>query len=288
MRVLISGAIGRPLLRSLIANGHAVFALARTPQSAGAVGELGAEPVIADALDAAAVKTEIARIRPDAVINELTALLRRYTAAEMKAAAETDNRVRITGNANLLAALPDGGVSRYVLQSSGFWYAPGGGLADESESFAFDASPAVAAGARRYAELEAAAAATPQITLVVMRYGFFYGPGTWFSSDGDIGGQVRQRQVRLSVMAKVCGVGCTSMTLPRRRRPHSNAHPAPTTSSTATRRRRAAGSRPSPLQWARPHPSKSPSRKRSQRSAPMPSITRPRCAAPRTKRPAAS
>ena len=89
--------------------------------------EIGAEPVIADALDAAAVKAAVGRIRPDAVINELTSLPRHYTPAEMKAAAERDRKVRVEGNINLLAALRDAGVRRYLLQSSGFWYAPGAG-----------------------------------------------------------------------------------------------------------------------------------------------------------------
>jgi hypothetical protein len=46
--------------------------------------------VIADALDAVAVKTAVGRIQPDAVINELTSLPGRYTPAEMKAAAERE------------------------------------------------------------------------------------------------------------------------------------------------------------------------------------------------------
>ncbi|MFZ1885413.1 MAG: hypothetical protein WAU53_17895 [Rhodoplanes sp.] len=54
--------------------------------------EIGAEPVIADAPDAAAVKAAVGRIRPDAVINELTSLPRYYTPAEMKAAAERDRK----------------------------------------------------------------------------------------------------------------------------------------------------------------------------------------------------
>ena len=84
---------------------------------------------------------------------------------------------------------------RYLLQSSAYWYAPGNGLADESAPFAFDASPAVAAGTRRYAEMEAAASGTPGIEFVALRYGFFYGPGTWFSSDGDMGEQTRGQLV---------------------------------------------------------------------------------------------
>jgi hypothetical protein len=65
--------------------------------------EIGAEAVIADALDAAAVKAAVGRIRPDAVINELTSLPRHYTPAEMEAAAERDREVRVEGNINLLA-----------------------------------------------------------------------------------------------------------------------------------------------------------------------------------------
>ena len=67
MRILIagaSGAIGRPLVRRLRANQHEVCALTRSPDSAPPLKEIGAEPVIADALDAAAVKAAVGRIRP--------------------------------------------------------------------------------------------------------------------------------------------------------------------------------------------------------------------------------
>ena len=197
MRLMIAGAtgaIGRPLIRCLRERGHAVFALARSPESARAVAASGAEPVIADALDAAAVKAALVQVRPEAVINELTSLPRHYTAAEMAAAAERDRKVRVEGNTNLLAALRGAGVHRYLLQSSGFWYAPGEGLADEGEPFAYAASPAVAAGSRLYAELERTAASAG-IDFVALRYGFFYGPSTWFTANGDIGDQVRRRQV---------------------------------------------------------------------------------------------
>ena len=132
MRILIAGAsgtIGRALVRRLRANQHEVFALTQSRDSATVLKEIGAEPVIADALDAAAVKAAVGQFWPDAVINELTSLPRHYTAAEMKAAAERDHKVRVEGNINLLAVLRDAGVRRYLLQSSGFWYAPGSGLA---------------------------------------------------------------------------------------------------------------------------------------------------------------
>jgi nucleoside-diphosphate-sugar epimerase len=196
MRILIagaSGAIGRALVRRLRVNQHEVFALTQSRDSAGVLKEIGAEPVIADALDAAAVKAAVGQIRPDAVINELTSLPRHYTPAEMKAAAERDRKVRVEGNLNLLAALRDSGVRRYLLQSSGFWYAPGAGLADESVSFISSASPGVEANARMYMALEARASATPGIEFVALRYGFFYGPGTWYTREA--GDQVRQQQV---------------------------------------------------------------------------------------------
>jgi hypothetical protein len=77
MKVLIagaSGAIGRPLIRCVRENRHAVTALVRSSESSRTVAEAGAESVVADALDAAAVQEAVVRVRPDAVINELTAM----------------------------------------------------------------------------------------------------------------------------------------------------------------------------------------------------------------------
>jgi nucleoside-diphosphate-sugar epimerase len=81
-----------------------------------------------------------------------------------------------------------------VRQSIAFWAIPGPGLADEETPLAFDASPAVAADARVVAELEHRLLGTPNIEGIVLRYGFFYGPGTWFNLDGDVARQVRQQQ----------------------------------------------------------------------------------------------
>jgi len=198
MRILIagaSGAIGQALVPRLITRHHDVFAMTSSGDSVPALKEMGAEPVVGNALDAAAVTAAVGRIRPDAVINELTSLPRHYTPAELKAAAERDRKVRVEGNMNLLAAFRDAGVRRYLLQSSGFWYAPGAGLADESVPFISSASPAVEAGARTYMELEARASATSGIEFVALRYGFFYGPRTWYTPEGDMGEQVRQQQV---------------------------------------------------------------------------------------------
>jgi len=191
-----TGAIGRALIKSLTLAGHTTFGMVRSQSSTASLSDSGAEFVIADALDAQSVRAAVARVRPDVIINELTSLPKHYTPTDMKAPAERDARVRLEGNKNLIAGAQQTGVRRFLVQSAGFWYAPGKGLADEGERFAYGASPAVAAGSQRYAELEAMTLGRTEFEVsVALRYGFFYGPGTWFMSDGDMGEQVRQQQV---------------------------------------------------------------------------------------------
>ena len=196
MRVFVAGAtgaIGRPLIERLRAAGHRAFGMVRSQNAA--LAEAGAESVIADALDPASVKAAVESVRPDVIINELTSLPKHYTPTEMEAATERDARVRLEGNKNLIAAALQTGVRRFIVQSTGFYYAPGAGLADESETFALNASPGVAAGSQRYAELEAMVLNRAEFAGIALRYGFFYGPGTWFTRDGDVGEQVRQQMV---------------------------------------------------------------------------------------------
>ena len=239
MRILIagaSGAIGRPLVRRLRANQHEVFALTRSPDSAPALKEIGAEPVIADALDAAAVKAAVGRIWPDAVINELTSLPRHYAPAEMKAAAERDRKVRVEGNINLLAALRDSGVRRYLLQSSGFWYAPGAGLAYESVPFISSASPGVEASAGTYLELEARASATPESSSsrYVTDSSTAPAPGTRARAILVI--RCGNSRFRLSVRARASTASCILTMRLGRPLPRWSARRERTTSSTETRR----------------------------------------------------
>ena len=198
MRVFVAGAtgaIGRILIRQLVSNRHTVFGMVRSAEATKQLSDVGAEAVMADALDGGAVRDAIVRVRPEAIINELTSLPAHYTPDTMKASAERDGLVRLQGNQNLLAGAQAAGVQRMIVQSSAFWYAPGPGLADENEVFAFQASPAIAAGTRRYAELESSVLGKATLAGVALRYGFFYGPGTWFTREGDIGEQARQQHV---------------------------------------------------------------------------------------------
>ncbi|MEX2170045.1 MAG: NAD(P)-dependent oxidoreductase [Pirellulales bacterium] len=189
-----TGAIGRPLVAELLAKGHAVAALTRSSEKAQALVEQGVEPAIADVFDADAVKEAVRRAQPEIVIEQLTSLPRTYTRESMSAAATFNHRIRLDGGANVLAAAQAAGVRRYLRQSIAFWATPGPGLADEETPLASDASPAVAADVRVVAEIERRLLESSNIEGIALRFGFFYGPGTWFNPDGDVAGQVRQQQ----------------------------------------------------------------------------------------------
>jgi 2-alkyl-3-oxoalkanoate reductase len=189
-----TGAIGRPLLAQLQSLGHDIVALTRSPEKARTLAEQGVEPAIADVFDADAVQTVITRAQPEVVIEQLTSLPKTYTPESMQAAAELNNRIRLEGGANILAAAQVAGVRRYLRQSIAFWASPGVGLADEETPLAFDASPAVANGSHVVAEIERSLLETPNLEGIILRYAFFYGSDTWYASDGDVAEQVRQQQ----------------------------------------------------------------------------------------------
>jgi 2-alkyl-3-oxoalkanoate reductase len=189
-----TGAIGRLLIPQLLAKGHEVVAMTRSAEKARMLAEQGVEPEIADVFDTDAVLTAISSAQPEIVIEQLTSLPQTYTQESMKAAATLNKRIRLEGGANVLAAAQATGVRRYLMQSIAFWAVPGAGLADEETPLAFDASPAVAADAHTVAEIERRLLETPDLEGIVLRYGFLYGPSTWFAPDGDVAEQVRAQQ----------------------------------------------------------------------------------------------
>jgi nucleoside-diphosphate-sugar epimerase len=189
-----TGAIGRPLLDQLLAKGHNVVALTRSQERAQSLAAQGIEPAIADVFDADSVKAAIAHAQPEVVIEQLTALPRTYSRESMTAAAPLNTRIRLEGGANVLAAAQAAGVRRYLRQSIAIWGIPGAGLADEETPLVLDASPVVAAESGVMTEIERRLLETSNLEGIALRYGFFYGPGTWFNPDGDVGQQVRQQQ----------------------------------------------------------------------------------------------
>src|SRR5215472_12315821 len=188
-----SGAIGRPLLAELVRQGHAVTGMTNSDAGARVIAGLGAAVAQVSAFDALALERAVRESRAEVVIDELTALPR--NPSEMAAAAAGDRKLRLEGGGNLHRAARACGARRYVQQSSGFFLRPGDGLADESEGMAVDASPRVAASARTYAELEARVLNAGDMEGVAVRYGFFYGPGTWYHPEGAAADLVRRQEV---------------------------------------------------------------------------------------------
>jgi nucleoside-diphosphate-sugar epimerase len=158
--------------------------------------KIGATLAQVSAFDEAGLEDALRRSSAEVVIDELTALPKHPS--EMAAAAAGDRKLRLEGGGNLLRAARAIGVRRYIQQSTGFFLKAGSGLADETESLAIDASPSVAAASRTYTELESRLLQTKDkakdIEGVALRYGFFYGPNTWFHPDGASADQVRKQE----------------------------------------------------------------------------------------------
>jgi nucleoside-diphosphate-sugar epimerase len=174
-----SGAIGEPLISELIRHGHSVVGMTSSETRAKALERQGAEALIVDAFDGQAVEDALRGSKPEVVIDELTSLPKELS--DMSKYAAGDRRLRIEGGGNLLRAAIACGARRYLQQSSGFFLKSANGrLADESSPLDVNASPGVAASARTYMELETRLLGSNEIEGVALRYGFFYGPKTWY------------------------------------------------------------------------------------------------------------
>ncbi|MBV9744463.1 MAG: NAD(P)-dependent oxidoreductase, partial [Acidobacteriia bacterium] len=196
MKVFVAGAtgaIGLPLVSALIAARHEVIGMTSKEAGLQSLRQAGADGVVIDALNSEAVYAALAKIRPEAVVEELTSLPKRYTPEEMRAARPRDSKLRLEGGANVQKAATAAGARRYVVQSTGFFYGPGPGLAIETDSLALDAPPGIAATVRTYTEIEKRVLGTPGLNGTALRYGFFYGPGTYHDPlSGSISQQLQE------------------------------------------------------------------------------------------------
>jgi 2-alkyl-3-oxoalkanoate reductase len=186
-----SGAIGRPLILELVRRGHRVTGMSRSEAGKKSFRDLGASVVDLNVFDAGAVTQTLRKSQPEVVIDELTALPK--DPADFQSAAAGDRKLRLEGGANLHRAAQAAGAGRYIQQLSGFFLKASTELADESSPLATDATPGVARSAQSYSELEARLAQSGKMEAVGLRYGFFYGPGTWYSPDGACAQHVRQK-----------------------------------------------------------------------------------------------
>jgi 2-alkyl-3-oxoalkanoate reductase len=191
-----TGAIGLPLVRTLCTLGHEVTGMTRYKRGVDRLRELGASPAIADAFDPRAVRTAIEVASPHVVIDQLSSLP--ADPADVLKSIPNDTRLHREGGGNLLAAARELGVGRYILQSKGFYLdAPAGQLADESAKLRYDAPGAIGESARIMGAYEDRVLASPRPDGVVLRYGFFYGPGTWYRPGGGVAEQASRGEASI-------------------------------------------------------------------------------------------
>jgi nucleoside-diphosphate-sugar epimerase len=193
-----TGAVGRPLVRALIKAGHAVIGLTRTPAKAELIRKMGAEPAIADGLDAVAIAAMLGSIRPDAVIHEMTDLNGARDLRHFDRTFAGSNQLRTRGTDILLTSARQAGVKRFVAQSYCGWpYARSGG-AIKTEADALDPDPPaqLRASLRAIQHVEKAVTGSVRPEGIVLRYGSFYGPDTGML-DRAVLAEIRNRRTPL-------------------------------------------------------------------------------------------
>jgi nucleoside-diphosphate-sugar epimerase len=183
MRVFVAGGtgvIGRQLVPQLVSRGHQVTATTTSAVKLGLLQQMGAEGVVMDGLDAAAVGEAVAAARPDAIVNEMTALSEAHAGKPNLRNPDRffagTSRLRSEGTDHLLAAAQAVGVGNVVAQSAAISYGVrrGGPIMTEEDPLQAAAGTKMAEGTRATSHLEDAVARAGG---AVLRYGALYGPG---------------------------------------------------------------------------------------------------------------
>jgi nucleoside-diphosphate-sugar epimerase len=211
MKVFVAGAtgaLGSHLVPKLVANGHEVVGMTRSPAKQDEVRAMGARPAVADGLDPEAVAQVVAEAEPEAVIHELTAIDTSAFSRSIDKMFALTNRLRTEGIDHLLTAAQAAGARRFIAQSFAGWPFERTGGPVKTEEDPLQASPpktvSETLGGIRY--LESAVTGAEGIEGVVLRYGGFYGPGTSIAVNPD-GEQVEMlRKRRLPVIGSGEGV----------------------------------------------------------------------------------
>jgi 2-alkyl-3-oxoalkanoate reductase len=195
MKVFVAGAtgvVGRALVPRLVARGHEVVGMTKSPSKQDLVRNLGARPVVTDALDREAVAKAVASAEPEVIVHQLTALsepvsLRDARHPDRSHAATMTNRLRTEGTDHLLAAGRAVGARRFVAQGfAAFRFArTGGPVLTEADPLDRDPPASLRTAQEGYVYLEQAVTTIEWGEGLVLRYGGFYGPGTAISLTPD-------------------------------------------------------------------------------------------------------
>jgi nucleoside-diphosphate-sugar epimerase len=198
MHVLVAGAtgaIGRPLVRQLVAAGHDVSGTTRSDRGAARVVDDGGRAVVVDALDRDTLIEAVVAAKPDVIVHELTQIPDDMNPRRIGQEFEATDRLRTEGTRNLIEAAAAAGADPIVAQSIAFAYrfdgAPDDLKTEDDPLIGSDAPKDFRHAQESMIELERAVLDSDG---TVLRYGYFYGPGTSYAaSDGAIAERVRKR-----------------------------------------------------------------------------------------------
>jgi nucleoside-diphosphate-sugar epimerase len=178
-----TGVIGRRLVPQLVARGHQVTATTTSAAKLGLLERLGADGVVMEGLDALSVGEAVATARPDAIVNQMTALSPAHAGRPSLRRPDrffaATNRLRTEGTDHLLAAAEASGVTTFVAQSAAIFNVTAEGASVKTEEDPLNVGTGVlarrlAAGTRAINHLEDAVVRAGG---AVLRYGSLYGPG---------------------------------------------------------------------------------------------------------------
>jgi nucleoside-diphosphate-sugar epimerase len=209
MRIFVAGAtgaLGRQLVPRLVAKGHEVTGMTRSEAKADEVRELGATPVVADALDPDDIAQAVAEANPEVIVHELTALSGKMDLRNFDKTFEFTNRLRIEATDHLLAAGRAVGVKKFVIQSFTGWpyERVGGPVKTEEDPLDPNPLPTMRQTLGAIRHLEDAVTRADWTEGIALRYGGFYGPHTSLWQGGEQLEMIRER--KLPVVGSGAGV----------------------------------------------------------------------------------
>lgn len=184
MRVFVAGAtgvVGRQLVPQLVAAGHSVVGTTRSRSRTAWLRDAGAEAVVVEPLDRAAMTAAVELARPDVVVSQLTALSgRRFDLRHFDRTFAITNDLRRRGTDILVEAARTAGARRLIAQSYAGWPSArtGGPVKTESDPLDPDPPAAMHETFAALVHLEQAVVAAPGLEGIALRYGGLYGPGT--------------------------------------------------------------------------------------------------------------
>jgi nucleoside-diphosphate-sugar epimerase len=178
-----------------VSAGHEVTGMTRSEAKVNGLRDAGVTPVVCDVFDTKELRQAVAAAAPEVVVHELTDLPPNIDPRKIEEQAAGNDRIRVEGTRNLMQAAVGAGARKFVAQSIAFAYAPTGeGLKTEDDSLWYDAPWPWRRSIEALHELERTVIKTEGIDGIVLRYGFFYGPGTSYASSGYYAREVKRRR----------------------------------------------------------------------------------------------